>query len=879
MAEGGYNRHRIFMPLAIGTQLGSHEITALLGKGGMGEVYRARDTKLKREVAIKILPSEFSRDGDRVSRFQREAELLASLNHPHIAGIYDIAEADGLRYLVLELVEGETLEDRLKRGRFPVDEALSIAQQIAEALEAAHEKGIVHRDLKPANVKITPDGKIKVLDFGLAKAFSEQESVALSNSPTMMSASVPGMILGTAAYMSPEQARGLAADNRSDVFSFGCVLYEMLAGRNAFPGETLADIFVSIMKAEPDWSLLDPNTPAAIQLLLRRCLQKERGRRMRNIGDAAIEIHQVLTEPLPDSAGAEGKTPSPSARLYVLGFSILAVVISIAVFIGLRRTPAAPEAMTIRFAVEPPDRFFTRGSVPPFVVSPDGRHLAFLGEGATRKLWLRSLDSSEIRPIPGTESARLLPFWSPDSKYLGFFSNNNLQKVSIADGHSQVICSVPAFTVSTWNSSNVIVTAVEGTLYRVSGDGGDLQVLLAPPGSRDEVYFDLPEFLPDDDHFLYSINSPDREARGLWVRSLKSGEQKRLLPFPARARYLSGYLLYLRDDKVIAHPFDLAKLLVTGEPIGLTLDPGRNESVGAFHISSNGVLAWSERPKGAAELVWRDRTGKKTAVGLAAGLYSQVRLSPDASRAALLTSDSPNIWLLEMSSGVFSQLNSSQRSESDMVWSPDGRELAFASRGNLFRRAIGSADAVPFFQSGDNKWLHDWSPDGRYLIFAHGTGAYAVSTTGEQKPITLVENGFAKDEFRVSPDNRWIAYNSDESSGRSEVYVASFPKFDRRRQVSNSGGAIPRWRGDMKELYYMRPDGMLMAVDIRPGEVLETSAPHALFQADVPFTTVVDQYDVTADGKKFLVIENEQNATSPPINIVVNWVEELRKRR
>ena len=863
------------MSLSIGTQLGSHEITALLGKGGMGEVYRARDKKLKREVAIKILPDEFSRNGDRVSRFQREAELLASLNHPHIAGIYELAESGGMRYLVLELVDGETLEDRLKRVRISVEEALSMAKQIAEALEAAHEKGIVHRDLKPANVKITTEGKLKVLDFGLAKAFGEPESPALSHSPTVVSASMPGAIVGTAAYMSPEQTRGHAADNRSDIFSFGSVLYEMLTGKRAFPGETMADIFASIIKAEPDWSLLPPNIPGSAHQLLRRCLQKDRTRRMRNIGDAAIEIDGILSQPLSDGAGKEGPSRPRRASWYIWGAALIVVLILVGMSIGLRPPPTP--APVIRFAIEPPEPFFTRGEVNRFVLSPDGRHLAFVAEGASRKLWVRSLDSSVSRPIPGTENARFLPFWSPDSRYVGFYSNNSLYKVSIGDDHVQAICTVPGFPDSTWNANNVIVTAIEGTLYRVSADGGDLQVVLAPPGSTEEVQFFAPEFLPDGNHFLYAVSSSQRDAQGVWVRSLNSGEQKRLLPFAIAARYYSGHLLYLREGKLLAQPFDIAKLSVTGEQFSITPEPGRNSSIGAFHTASTDVLAWSEKPKGAAELTWRDRFGKKTPVNLPPGLYRQVRLSPGASRAALLTSDNPGIFLLEMSSGVFSRLTSSPRSETDMVWSPDGKELAFSLRGNLFRRAIGSSDAVPFYQSPEGKWLHDWSPDGKYLVFAHDQGVYALPTTGEQKPITLLENSFSKDEFRVSPDNHWIAYNSDES-GQSEVYVASFPKFDHRRQVSNSGGAVPRWRGDMKELYYLGSDGKLIAVDVRAGEVLETSAPHTLFQADIPFTTVLDQYDVTSDGQKFLIIENEAGATSPPINIVVNWAEELRTR-
>jgi len=861
------------MSLAIGTQLGSHEVIALLGKGGMGEVYRARDSRLKREVAIKILPDEFLREAERVSRFQREAELLALLNHPHIAGIYELAQTNNMLYLVLELVEGETLEDRLKRGPIPVDAALSNAKQIAEALEAAHEKGIIHRDLKPANVKVTPEGKIKVLDFGLAKALAGQEPSTLSNSPTMMSASGPGMILGTAAYMSPEQARGQAADNRSDVFSFGCVLFEMLTGARAFPGETMADVFAAVMKAEPEWRLLPANTPVSVRRLLRRCLQKDRSLRMRNIGDAAIEIHEALTEP--ETAG--GTRPGNSSLrkstiVYAGAFALVALLIAIAGFIGLRPAPAG-DAMTVRFDVSAPERFFTRGTVPPFALSPDGKHLAFLAEGSTRKLWLRSMDSTELREIPGTENARLLPFWSPDSRYLAYFSNNRLNKVSIADGHSEVICSVSGFTIGTWNSNNEMVVTTDGTLYRISANGGAPQLLLAPSG--DDVQFGVPHFLPDGDHFLYVVRSPDRDAAGVWVRSLKSGEQHRVLPFTAPALYFEGHLLYQRDEKVTAQPFDPAKLSITGDPVVLTLEPGRNASVGGFSVSSNGILAWSEIPKGASELIWRDRSGAKSRVELAAGLYRQVRLSPDGSRVALTTNDDTGIWLLEMSSRVLSRL--SQGREGDMVWSPDGRELAFALRGDLWRRAIGSSESKPFFQSTNNKWLHDWSPDGKYLVFARDRGVYLVPTTGEQKPIVFMEDDFPKDEFRVSPDSQWIAYNSDES-GRSEVYVASFPKFDRRRQVSNAGGAVPRWRGDTRQLYYLQPDGMLMSVDVRPGEIMETAAPQPLFRADVPFTTVLDQYDVTADGKRFLIIENEANATSPPINVVVNWAEEFRKR-
>jgi serine/threonine protein kinase len=868
------------MLLPEGTKIGAYEVLGLLGAGGMGEVYRARDTKLKREVAVKTLPETFIRDVERLSRFQREAEVLASLNHPNIAAIHNVEEAsNGSRFLVLELVEGETLADRLSRGPIPVDETMRLATQIAEAIEAAHLKGIIHRDLKPANVKITPGGRVKVLDFGLAKIYEGGTEASLSQSPTLVSGSMPGTIIGTAAYMSPEQARGLAADAQADIWAFGCLLFEMLTGSRAVPGETIADIFAAIVKSEPDWDKLPADTPQSLRLLLRRCLQKDRSRRLRHIGDAALELQQLLTEPAVTSAPAA--LPARSFGWALALVILVAAAAGAVVLSSLRRPMPVSDSRVIRFAVPPPERFFKRGEPTEFALSPDGRYLVFAAEGATRNLWIRSLESDEARPLPGTDTYNsMFPFWSPDSRYVGFYRSNKLYKLAIADGRTEVICNVGGFPVSTWGTNNTIVFAVDGQLFRVSADGGEPQLIsIGEPlsSARGEIY--NPSFLPNGNHLLFDVRTVQGDLNGVWSLSLASGEQNRIVPSASRASYsATGHLLYIRDNKLFGYQFNPSALQVAGEPILLNRSAASNVLLSRFSVSANGILAWTRIPTEGAQVVWRDRAGKLLQTVLRSGLYRQIRLSPDSSRAAVVmvnNDGNQDIWLLEKSNGVFSRLTSASTNEGDTVWSSDGGELAYVSRGNLYRNALDTSQIKPLLESAESKWLHDWSPDGQFVVYAYDRGVYALPLAGQADPITLLESDFNKDEFRVSPNSRWIAYNSSES-GRSEVYVASFPRMDRRRQVSNVGGSIPRWRNDMREMYYLRPDGMMMAVDIHPGESLETGPPRELFRVDVPVSTVLDQYDVTPDGTRFIVIENEQNAASPPINIVVNWSAELR---
>ncbi len=859
-----------------GTQIGPYKVSGLIGAGGMGEVYRATDTRLRREVAIKVLPDSFASDPERRARFQREAETLATLNHAHIGAIYGMEQSGSDVCLVLEFVEGETLGERIARGALPVDEALRIGYQIAIAVEAAHAKGVVHRDLKPANVKITPAGEVKVLDFGLAKVLGGSGvSDNISNSPTMMSRTGAGVLIGTAAYMSPEQARGREATTQSDIWAFGCILFEMLSGKRVVDGESMADIMGSIVKGEPEWASLPADVSPGVQSLLKRCLQKDRLKRARDIGDIALEIEQTIAQPavaLPELPATQ-KSGLRSTMQWVGALTVLGMVLSLVSI--LSRTPPPQDTQVIRFAVNPPRRFFIRGQPTTFALSPDGRFIAFIAEDSARNLWVRALDSTEAVMVPGSIGAGS-PFWSPDSKFVGFYSSSKLRKASVAGLRMETVSDISGFPRFIWSTNNIIVFGDGGVLYKVPADGGEPQRVWDP---GPDTFVPL-SFLPDGDHLLVAIRSSNRDATGLWVFSLKSPEtRKRVLPQFLRAVYsATGHIVFWNDNAFMAQPFDAAKAEVTGEPMVIGNTPPGDRLP---DVSSNGILATAGISTGLSQLVWYDRSGTKLSVALPSGVYRQIRLSPDASKAAVVVPDvesgAQDLWLLEMSSGVFSKFTSLPGNENDPSWSPDGRELAFSWRGNLFKKRLGAQDATPIFESKDPKWLHDWSRDG-YAVYGAEDGAYYLNP-GDTKPIPILQNHTPKDEFRISPDGKWIAYNSEES-GRSEVYVATFPRHEQRRQISNAGGMIPRWRGDMHEMYYLSPDGAMMAVDVQPATDggLQTGTPHGLFQTHIPVSTVLDLYDVTNDGRKFLLDDVVDNASSPPITIVVNWPAALKKK-
>ena len=695
------------MALQIGTQLGSHQITALLGRGGMGEVYRARDLKLKREVAIKILPEEFSRDADRVSRFQREAEVLASLNHPNIAAIYNVEEANATRFLVLELVEGETLAERLRRGPIPVEEALDIAKRVCEALEEAHEKGVIHRDLKPANVKITPDGKVKVLDFGLAKAMEPSPSgrgqgEGFSNSPTLsMAATNAGVILGTAAYMSPEQAKGLQTDARSDVFSFGCVLYEMLTGRQAFQGETISEILASVLVREPDFALLPPDLNQRLYDLLRRCLEKNPKRRWYAAGDLRMEVEKVASDPrhkpeMAPEASIVPLAPTRKLRVALIAVLLLAAGALFAVLIQSYQSPR--ESPAVRFLIPSPDKTtFDSGlaftgvvtSLNGGSISPDGRKIALTArdEAGRVMLWVRALDAITAQPLLGTENAGL-PFWSPDSRSIGFFTPGKLRKIDVEAGPAQTICDAPNGRGGTWNREGVIVFAPNNpstSLLRVSASGGEPSpVTKLQSGETNHL---LPSFLPDGNHFLYWAIGTGENSRLVFAGSLDSLEARRLLPTDSAASYApSGSLLFVRQGTLLAQPFDTTKLELTGEAVPITEQVAFDGNGRSFSVSENGTLEYRVGA-GAPQypLVWVDRNGKAIESIGASALYQSPAISPDGKRIAVDRHDGNggDIWLVEASGGKTSRLTfDASQENSQPIWSADGSRIVFGSRRN-----------------------------------------------------------------------------------------------------------------------------------------------------------------------------------------------------
>jgi Tol biopolymer transport system component len=868
------------MSIGAGTRLGSLEITALLGKGGMGEVYRARDTKLKRDVAIKILPDEFSRDADRVSRFQREAEVLASLNHPNIAAIYDLEEANGSRYLVLELVEGETLADRIARGRIPVEEALDIAKHICEALEAAHEKGIVHRDLKPANVKISTDGKVKVLDFGLAKAMSGSAmATTLSNSPTLLSGTMGGAIIGTAAYMSPEQARGREADSRSDIFAFGCVLYEMLTGRAPFEGETVSEVFAGILKGEPDWNRLPTETPENIRGLLRRCLRKEPRLRLQHIGDARLEIEE-------QSPVAPQLLPRRRERAWITALVVVAVL---AVAMGIREFRGVPPAAEMRLEITTPPT----ADPASIAISPDGQKIVFVAtsEGQS-KLWLRPLDSVSGRVLGGTDGASF-PFWSPDSQSVGFFAKGKLKRVDVDRGAVQILADAPEGRGGAWNRDGTIIFSPDSNrspLFRISATGGAALPVTRMETTK-ETNHRFPHFLPDGHHFLYYVQGTP-ESHGVYAGDLDGSGARRLLDVESAPVYeSSGHLLFVRQNTLFAQGFDVAHLELKGNPFSVaeSIAPVYTaQGSAAVSASAMGPIIYrTASAAGRRQLLWFDRSGKEIGKAGDATNASSVSVSRDSRRVALaqLINNNYDIWLLDLGRNVLSRFTSDAAVDAGPTWSPDDRRIAFRSNRNgaydLYTKpAIGAGNEDLLLASGQDKQALDWSPDGRFLLYQNldpktGLDVWALPMEGDRKPFPVVRTNFDEDLAQFSPDGKWITYQANES-GRYEVYIQPFPGPGDRTQVSTSGDAQVRWRRDGKELFYIALDGRLMAVPIQSTSNAQTSevgSPVPLFVAHVGSALSYpnkQQYDVSSDGQRFLMNTVIEEAPSP-ITVILNW--------
>jgi serine/threonine protein kinase/Tol biopolymer transport system component len=881
------------MSLAAGSRVGAYEIISALGVGGMGEVWRATDTRLKRQVALKVLPAAFVTDPERIARFQREAEVLAALNHPNIAQIYGIEEAGGVTALVLELVEGPTLSDRIAKGPIPIDEALPIAKQIAEALEAAHEQGIIHRDLKPANIKVRDDGTVKVLDFGLAKlaepgVTSAARPASSTESPTITSPAMMtgiGVLLGTAAYMSPEQAKGRAADRRSDIWAFGCVLYEMLTGEPAFRGDEISETLAAVIKDEPDWTALPSNTPESIQRLLRRCLAKERGRRLSDAGAARLEIDEANQTPTP-SPVAVSRTSERIAWLAALVLTATAAVTAMVIF-----RPAVAPTPELRLEIATPP---TTDAVS-FALSPDAANLVFVAatDGPPR-LWVRSLRDGSTRPLAQTAGA-IHPFWSPDSQAIGFFADGKLKRIQVDGSALQVLANAPADAGATWSRNNVIVFAptLIGPLYRVASIPSSSEPTTVTRVGGDQAHR-FPQFLPDGRHFFYSVVEAGTAA--VYLGSLENLESRRLLDADAGATLADpGHLVFVRQGTLFAQPFDSTTRSLRGEPVPLAevIAADRFGHVGLSTSPTGGIAYRTGSGLPARQFIWFDRTGneiKRVGDPDAQGDIDPV-LSVDEKLVALRRGvGHATIWFLNTDRGQLSRFGEGAYP----LLSPTGRDVMYsigpANPGthqhtgpgyDLFRKPIDGGIETPVFNSPEIKTPMDWSSDGAFVLYRRNLGTlatyslWALPLDGSGKPIEVSSGSFTSREGQFSPDVKWIAYQSDES-GQFEIYLQRFPGKENKTLVSVKGGAQVRWRSDGKELFYLGLDGRLMAVPVQltPSgpPVIGDSTPLFMTQVGTPVPSLSrQQYVVSNNGQRFLMNTVLDEGKVPGITLLLNW--------
>ena len=884
------------MTLAAGTRLGPYEILAPIGAGGMGEVYRAKDTRLGRDVAVKVLPEHMSSSAELRQRLEREAKTISQLSHPHICTLHDVGHQDGTDYLVMEFLEGETLADRLGKGALPIDQALRIAIEIAGALDAAHRSGIVHRDLKPGNVMLTKSG-VKLLDFGLAKLVEPDKSAVsqATSLPTALQQSQPlttrGTILGTFQYMAPEQLEGGEADARSDIFALGCVLYEMLTGQKAFTGKSQASLIGSIMNSDPPpISSIQPMIPASLDRIVKGCLAKEPEHRWSTAHDVMLQLQWIA------EGGSMAGVPAPvvarrkNREKLAWGLLAAALLAAAALAYGfIRRAPAPPQV--VRFDIVPPPEIATM-DVPR--LSPDGRTLAFDAtdlEGKAR-IWVRPLNSLTAQPLPGTDGGAR-PFWSPDSRYIGFIADGVMKKVDVTGGPPTKICDAPGGSDGTWSPGGVILFDGTGAdpIYRVPAVGGTRAEAVKPDAARKETSVGWPEFLPDGRHYLYLLTGEKPEDSAYWVGSIDSNERTKLAPAQTLVTYAPpGYLLFVRDKTLVAQPFDAKALKMTGEPVPLAEKIGTdNVGLARFSVSRNGVLAYRTGETG-GRLLWRDRAGRELETLGDPGDYANPALSPSGDRLAFNLTDSRNgkgdIWIRDLARGVNSRFSLGPGNNVRPVWSPDGGQIVFTSdRGGTFdvyeKSARGSGEEKLILHSDEFKSASSWTRDGRYIGYSARNqktllDAWALPTFGDRKPIAISVSPFSEIQPMFSPDGRFVAYVSNES-GRDEIYVQTFPDAGGKWQVSNGGGSDPSWRGDGKELYYRSPDQRLMAVEIRGGSDVQAGIPQGLFFLRVRPGNPRNKYAPSADGQKFLVAAPLGRDAMSPTTIVLNWPASLGK--
>jgi serine/threonine-protein kinase len=889
-----------------GQCLGPYRIECFLAAGGMGKVYRATDTRLQRHVAIKISAARFS------ERFQREARVIASLNHPHICQLYDV----GPNYLVMELVEGPTLAERIREGALPLDEALAIARQIAEALEAAHEKGIVHRDLKPANVKITPAGLAKVLDFGLAKAAEEPAANAgdPSDSPTQtLSATRTGVILGTAAYMSPEQARGSAVDKRADIWAFGCVLYEMLTGKPGFSGETTSDILAAVLRAEPDWSVLSAAIPPRIRRLLQRCLERDHKQRLQAIGEARITIEAPGEDVVPQPAGSRS-WPWIAAAMSAIALALIAA----AGWWGASHS--APLRPLIQLSADlPPGTTINRFLGPELALSPDGIRIAVVEWDMFRKytLAMRRLDQREFSPLSGTEGASW-PFFSPDGQWIGFFAGLKLKKISVQGGSPVTLCDLPVLSAgASWGDGSIVVAFRSGPtrLVRVPSGGGAPTPVTELSQEKDERAHRWPQVLPGSQAVLFTNVGESSDDASIDVLSLTTGQSKTVLQRGFFGRYLAisnvtGYLVYLQQSALYAVPFDLRKLAVTGagQPVLEDVNSSTSSRSGTFDFSQTGNFVYASGNKtGLPELsiFWLDSAGQAQPLLSTSGDYRDPRFSPDGNRLAFRTITAPgrtDIWVSDLARDATSRVTSLPGDNIYPVWTPDSKNIVFASRnqpspGVYWIHADGSGEPQRLTDGKTMDYPSSFSPDGKRLALSRSTAEgrleiWTVSVEGDRdQPRLGKAELFVRTSGSVrlpvpafSPDGRWLAYASNET-GRSEVYVRPFPGPGSLTQISTSGGWFPVWSRNGRELFFLGPDQHIMvAVYTGKGDSFAAGKPHVWSPKSVADVLAFIPYDLAPDGKRFAVLLYPGGTAEPGqkpvdgVTVLLNFFDELKRR-
>ena len=905
------------MPLSTGDRLGPYEITGELGAGGMGIVLRARDTMLDRDVALKVLPEAFTSDPNRLARFEREAKVLASLNHPNIGSIYGLEEGGGgeFRALVLELVEGPTLAERIKLGPIPLDEAVPIASQIAEALEAAHEAGVIHRDLKPANIKVKDDGTVKVLDFGLAKAFQpDAGDPNLSASPTISLAAAAtqmGMVIGTAAYMAPEQAKGKVIDKRADVWAFGAVLYEMLTGARPFAGDDVSETLARVIDREPDWAALPDDVPPALSNVLRRCLQKNLKQRIRDIGDVSLAMEGAFETTL--GAPSE-QTVAPQLQVWqrplpaLIAALLVAVVSSLAVW-ALLGSGTQPAPLPKRFTLTLPESDRLPGTTrDKLALSPNGQTLVYRAarDGAFQ-LFRRPIDQFEAMPMPGTENA-FSPFFSPDGQWVGFSAAGALRKVALAGGPPQTLTAGPsefAIRGADWGADDMFVYG-DGPLMQVPGAGGDPAPLFTPDDGRRSWY---PQILPGGDAVLFTLSNVGPDAGELHILIRATGEHRTLVPDAVKGRVLdTGHLVFVRSGALWAVGFDHDRLDIVGTPAPV-VEEVRVEVAGAveYALADDGTLVYIPgSPGGTRRLVWVDRHGDEEPLAARAANYVAHNLSPDGARAAVSILDesgNSEVWVSELARGTLTRLTRDDAFDGRPLWHPDGRRVAFRSDRNgqpelFWQAADGSGTAerlLTIDEAVTDIVPYDWSPDGATLFVVarfpetgSDVGMVSIDDDGPGTWEPIVQTAAREVWPAISPDGRWLAYTSDET-GRFEVYVQRFPEREGRQPISVGGGTIPEWSADGSELFYGRgaPPVAMMRVTISGDErdppSLIVGTPERLFEWRYYLAGVgLRHYDVSPVGQRFLMISPggpaDAGAGRAEINVVLDWVEELKAR-